>query len=113
VSLRLLLGADQALGFHGWREPREILKLAPPIVMLRAGTRDALRSALAALRLWSPEELALWQSAAVETPLIDVSATRLRALLRGPQTPAEGEILRESLAPAVLSFIRRKGLYAP
>jgi nicotinate-nucleotide adenylyltransferase len=38
VTLRLLIGADQALALHRWREPAALIALAPPLIMLRATT---------------------------------------------------------------------------
>ena len=59
VTLRLLIGADQAAKFHTWREPRRIIDIAEPLVMLRrpSESADELRAAMAAPSLWSAGEL--------------------------------------------------------
>ena len=108
VELRLLIGADMAVSFYDWREPREIERLAEPVVMMRPPADP--RSLLAAL----PAELdgparQRWGGRIVATPQIDVESTRLRQLL------AAGEYdhphIQQMLHPAVLSYIRRHQLY--
>ncbi len=41
VTLRLLIGADQALDFHRWREAETILKRGEPVVMMRGDGSQA------------------------------------------------------------------------
>lgn len=38
VTIRLLIGSDQALSFHLWKDYRKVLRLATPLVMLREPT---------------------------------------------------------------------------
>lgn len=111
VALRLLIGADQAATFHRWREPREIMRLAPLAVMLRSPleTPGALLGVLGPH--WSERELATWREAMVPLPVIDASATDLRAMLRDPL--ADRKQMNSLIAPGVLQLIRERGLYAP
>lgn len=109
VSMRLLIGADQAVMFHSWREPREIIRLAEPLVMLRDPV-ETMEELLGAMRApWPDVELAQWKKRIVAAPMIEASATRVRDLLRaGPDQPE----LKRLLAPGVLGIIRERGLYA-
>lgn len=109
ASLRLLIGADQAALFHRWREPRRIMGLAEPLVMLRVPheTREMLLDALRAH--WSDEELAAWGSWVVELPMVDAEATEIRRALES-EGQASAEL--ETLTPAgAMSVIRERGLY--
>ena len=86
AALRLLIGADQALALHRWREPGEIVRLAPPLIMLRGGvesSRDALVAGLQALGAWSAAELGVLESAIVSVTPVAASATAIRAALAG------------------------------
>jgi len=108
TALRLLIGADQAAAFHRWREPHEIIRLAEPLVMLRAPheTVDALMAAMAAH--WPTAELARWRERVVALPVLDVEATDIRGLLRAD--PDDPEAARLLPGP-VLAFIRARDLY--
>ena len=108
ASLRLLIGADQALAFHKWRDPREIIRLAPPLVMLRPPTtRDQLLTQLA--EHWSPAELKQWGTSLVDVPQIDAASTDARALLA--QSDPDNR-LPDLVPEPVLQFIREHRLYS-
>ncbi|MBX3390316.1 MAG: nicotinate-nicotinamide nucleotide adenylyltransferase [Phycisphaeraceae bacterium] len=110
LNLRLLLGSDQALSFHRWRDPREILELARPIVMLRGADALSFLSSMKQNLFWSESELGIWEESIVPISRSNISSTRVRDLLRsarGKETPE----LAESLSPAVLDYIRRNHLY--
>ncbi len=107
-TLRFLIGADQAASFHKWKDYREILRLAEPVVMLRPPVSDAhaLDSALRQAGEWTPADRAWWIDRIVELPVFDTNATALRERL------AAGESLgAEQLHPEVELFIREHGLY--
>lgn len=110
-TMRLLIGADQAAQFHRWREPREIISLAEPAVMLRppAEGADALLDAMGPH--WSGPELERWRARVVTLPRLDVSSTTVRDLLRreGPEAPG----LRSLVPAPVLDYIARHALYVP
>jgi nicotinate-nucleotide adenylyltransferase len=108
-GVRLLIGADQAVAFHTWRDPRDILRLATPAVMVRGDLSSAasLVRKIEDTGYWKPKELDMWRNAIVPVGLIDVSATQVRtALARGD----EGT-LSKLLHPDVANFIRQRGLY--
>jgi nicotinate-nucleotide adenylyltransferase len=109
VPLRLLIGADQAIGFHRWRGPREIVRIARPVVMVRGDVEDAdgLVQRMRAARFWKRDELEAWREGMVVVGRLDVSATRVREALRSAD---EGEAARW-LAAAVVRYIRERGLY--
>ncbi len=108
ATLRFLIGADQAASFHKWKDCREILRLAEPVVMLRPPVSDAhtLDEALRQAGEWSPAERAWWIERIVELPVVETNATALREQL------ASGEAVgAEQLHPEVERFIREHGLY--
>lgn len=111
ARLRFLIGSDQACGFHEWREPREILALAEPVVIPRSPitSREELSAALRDCSDWSADEIARWRDALVPTAVLESSATAARSILRtrGPQAPA----LERLLDPRVLDYIREHRLY--
>lgn len=101
TTLRLLIGADQALALHRWREPGEIVRLAPPLIMLRGGVESSRESLIAGLRslgAWSAAELETLESGVVPVTPVTASATAIReALARG----ALEEATRSMLPPGV------------
>lgn len=112
VGLRLVIGADQAAEFHRWREAREIIRLAEPLVMTRAGYggMERVLRAMHESGAWSGEDVAAWKKriVGVDVPNTSVSSTAIREAIRrglaSGQTP-------EGIAPAVLKYIRENGLY--
>ncbi|EGV19439.1 nicotinate-nucleotide adenylyltransferase [Thiocapsa marina] len=110
--LCLLIGADAFAGFLGWHRPADILGLAHLVVMRRPGASEALDPALESFcsgRLRgragdlaeTPAGRILFQS----VTQIDVSATRVRELIRRGLSP------RWLLPDAVISIIAAEGLY--
>lgn len=114
-TLRLLIGTDQALSFHRWHEPRRIIALAPPIVLLRPpiATRNDLRTHLAETGFWSAAELNRWENSTLIAETNPVSSTDLRARLANPATRAEvlNSPERFGLTQTVKQEIARRGLY--
>lgn len=110
LPLRFALGSDAAASLHQWRQPREILSLAEPIVMLRPPHRAAsdLRRALRATGFWTSSELDAW-SAAIDDAgaAMPHAATDARRALR----TGDAASARAMLTRSVLAFIRERGLY--
>jgi nicotinate-nucleotide adenylyltransferase len=104
ARLRLLIGADQALDFHRWKDWRRIIAIAEPAVMLRppwdeARFRDRLRGTFDA------REVDKWLERVVHLPQIDVNATDLRERIRS------GQDVGDAVDPAVVEYARSRGLY--
>ena len=113
VTFRLLIGADQALALDRWREAAQIVALAEPLVMQRDGAGSA--SDLAAALSHLPDPLGgspgRWRARIVEVPRIDVSSTRVRALLKHGSDQRTRAALRMLVPPRVLECIEARGLY--
>lgn len=108
-ELRLLIGADQVLAFHKWREPERIIALAEPAVLLRPPltSLEEFRQALA--NRMSSVELDHWLARVVPTPILDIDATSLRVALA--EGRYEAQSVRSGLASEVLESIITEGLY--
>jgi nicotinate-nucleotide adenylyltransferase len=104
VELHFMIGADQALAFPRWREPKHILALATPAVVLRPPW-DAPTFAKALRDTFGESESRRWTERVVEAPLVDISATDLRDRLR------RGLPVEDAIDPEVLAYIRAHGLY--
>lgn len=94
VSLRLLIGQDQAAKLQTWREPDAIIALAPPLVMARPGSDSSGDSGSGGL-------------AVLPIGTLDASSTAVRAALAAGDEPA----LRRLLDAPVAAYITREGLY--
>ena len=109
LSLRLLIGADQACNLHKWRECHELIRLATPICVLRAPveTVEAMREGIAANGGWSAEEMHIFAAGSIETTLMRASSTAIRAALAAGIPAMEVK----ELDPVVAAEIDRLGLY--
>lgn len=111
TRLHLLIGADQLLALHRWHRPRELVALAPPIVMLRPphDQPEPLAKALLETDAWSPGDLALLLAALVTLSTMDTSSTAARTA-----AAANGFVSLEAIVgAAVAGYIRQHGLYHP
>lgn len=104
VDLRFLIGADQVLEFHHWKDWPDILRLAAPAIILRPPwTRHALGEAMR--KEYGADEAARWLHWLVDAPLLDISATAIRRSL------GQGESVEDLLDPLVIGYIRTHRLY--
>ena len=102
AQLWLLMGTDMFLTLHQWHDPEEILKLAG---ICAFGRKEQDGEAVFAPQRSRLEEQYGAKVVTMTLPdLVDISSTRLRALL------AEGEG-REYLHPSVYGYILMHGLY--
>lgn len=102
---RFLIGADQVAALHRWRGPREIVALAPPVLVPRPGEDSSIDELLRTSGFWTEAELASFTVLNLEP--VDISSTAVRgALGSGDRKTAESV-----LDPAVLEFIEANGLY--
>lgn len=115
VRLRLIIGTDQAAAFHRWREPREIIDIAEPLVLRRrplttaAGLVGAMDGGF-----WTRAERAVWGSRLAKNTLMPDNSTAVRAAIAA----APRDVRRWGtlpglcfLTPAVSRYIASKGLY--
>ncbi len=110
AELRFLIGADQAVAFHRWRDFRDILGLAAPVVVPRGDvpTADDLCDRLRGVGVWTHAEVDRWRSWMAPTEIIDASATDIRGALHDPGR--RGRPI-EHLDEGVRAYIVREGLY--
>jgi len=99
-ELVFVMGADAAVGFEGWREPRRVVELARLAVARRAGVSEAdvtstMRGLDAAARVTM-----------LEMPQFGVSSSAVR------ERAAAGRPLRYLVPEAVARFIEEKGIYS-
>jgi len=111
AALRFLIGSDQAVAFHKWKEFREILEIAEPVVMLRPPHRDAgaVIRAMKKTGAWSKMELEHWRAWVEEGAVMELSSTEVREALS--EGKARGGVLKD-VPRAVLAYARRRGLYS-
>ena len=112
TPLCFLMGMDSLLGLAGWHRWQELLDHAHLVVSVRPGWRPDYPGEVAELlaRHHTTDATALHQRLAghiwlADNQPIELSATRLRALL------AAGEDPRYLLPPSVADYIRQQGLY--
>ncbi len=104
TQLVLLIGSDQAMSFHDWKDWARIIELATPAVMVRPPLDPAaFRRQLA--EHYDPDEVERWLGYAVAVPQLDVCATTVRERL------ASGGDVRGLLQPTVLAYAREHDLY--
>lgn len=113
---RLLLGADQMVKLHRWKNAAIVMFTAEPAVVWRQPitTRAALRQALVRTGAWKGGLLDWALDLVVSAPTDPMSSSNVRRLVsrmhRTGRTPAG---LKRMLDPAVLRYIRANRLYAP
>ena len=110
AKMHLLMGADMAETFYTWRDPQRIVELADLLIMQRGSANaDALAERLAKLN--DPHDSSIWRRRIVNVPAIDVSSTMLRSRLA--QGLHDDPLVRDTIDPKVLAYIRSHHLYRP
>ena len=116
TALRFLIGSDQAAAFHRWREFREILALAEPVVALREPIADAatLDAALQASGAWTEAERRAWRERISPGPIVRASATAIRARIGAGAPSGRSDALAGAplLNVDVREYILRNHLYS-
>ncbi|MDM5139353.1 nicotinate-nucleotide adenylyltransferase [Aeromonas bestiarum] len=114
TPLCFLMGMDSLLGLPSWHRWQELLDYAHLVVSVRPGWQPDYPGEVAELlaRHHTTDATALHRCLAghiwlADNQPIELSATRLRALL------AAGEDPRYLLPPSVADYIRQQGLYQP
>lgn len=104
TQLRLLIGADQAVQFHRWRDWTRIIEIATPVVMLRPPfTKEAYVAALQEHH--DPSMVDRWLNWTIPLPMIDVSSTEIRRRI------IQGDDISDILSPSVIQYITEHELY--
>jgi nicotinate-nucleotide adenylyltransferase len=93
-ELYFIVGSDSLADMHNWREPEAIMSLCTLVVFTRSGFEPVLK-------VHGDASIVVF-----EDPVIDVSSSELRSLLRTDYITAA-----KSLHPRVLEYIRQRGLY--
>ncbi len=99
ADLFFLLGSDAVRDVPHWKEPREIVRLATPLVVHRAGQPETDLSTLASLCTGEA------QPRLVEMPAIDVSSSKIRRRI------ANNEPVDCLLPVGIAAFIAQQTLY--
>ena len=106
TPLRLLIGDDQAVPFHRWKDWESILELVEPLVLPRRYETEAdFLEALRQESVWSNEQIADWGRWRLDLPIMEVEATIIRQRLE------DGEAVDELVGEEVLRYIREQDLY--
>ena len=107
TPLRLLIGDDQAVPFHRWKDWDPIIGMAMPLVLPRLyATPDAFAEALRRDGTWTEDDIRYWLEWRLDLPIMDVDATVIRDRLR------VGEAVEDLLSPNILDYIRTNDLYS-
>lgn len=115
ITLRLLIGSDQVAKFHTWKEPREIIELAEPLIMPREPV-VMVSSIYSALDhdFWTREEKAAWCGRVAPTSPLDAASTDVRLLIPGAPKRAlawENRKGLNNIATSVAQYIIDHNLY--
>lgn len=96
-AMSFIIGADQAVNFHRWKKPRELLAMARPLVLPREPIvrAEQLRGRMARVRYWTEEELDRWTAAFLEIGPLPAASTEVRDARGTPfETPLDHRVLR-------------------
>lgn len=114
VNLRLLIGSDQLGAFHKWNKPREIIKLAEPLIMMRPPVSSVIRLWQSLdTRFWTREERLAWLTRIAPSGEAQLSSTELRKAIPGAPKSLRAWAKRKDLAVSegVARHIIRYNLY--
>ncbi len=103
AELYWLLGADSVAELPRWYKIEELIDECFLTCMYRAGYKPPDFSGF--VESLGPDRVRKLQDNAIQTPLIDVSGTQIRARL------AKGRDVSDMLSPEVAAYIREKKLY--
>lgn len=92
LQLHLLIGDDHLATFHRWKEADELIRLSPPLIACRAGSRQNGASTLAPYK--------------IPIPLFDISSTVVRQRL------IQKKYCDHLIPSSVLDYIEKHRLYS-
>jgi nicotinate-nucleotide adenylyltransferase len=93
-TMYLIIGMDNYLTFHHWKNPNEILSKIRVVVMNRPHHQKQLNEAIGTKNIIF-----------IDVPNIDISSTEIRKRVQ------EGKSVSQMVPPAVDDYIRNNGLY--
>ncbi|QDU54423.1 nicotinate-nucleotide adenylyltransferase [Aeoliella mucimassa] len=102
-ELFFMLGADSLRDFPTWREPQEILRLATPLVVARAG--EPAPDFRALLPVASEQRVAELQASMVDMPAMHMASSTIRERI------ASGDDVQSMLPAEVWQYIEQQQLY--
>lgn len=107
TPMRFIIGSDQAVVFHRWKQFREILRIAKPLVLVRPphGSKASVLRAMKRTGVWSAEELQQWRDSLDDETVLMTSSTRARDVVgrKGNSSPW--------LSPGVRAYVAKHHLY--
>jgi nicotinate-nucleotide adenylyltransferase len=101
--LFMLCGTDMILTIDEWDSPEEIFKLCYPVYIRRENDRSLDRTIIAKIAEY--KERFGKNIVRIDAPAIEISSSEVREKLR------RGEDVSRLMPPAVLGYIKEKGLY--
>lgn len=107
AELYWIIGADMLSDLPSWRRAGEVLELADIVVAVRSPWHERLEEIFASLEgSFTAAQVVRLRRGVVQTPLIDISSTEVRRLVR------EGKTVGHLVGEAVSRYIAEHGLYA-
>ena len=101
--LFMLCGTDMILTIDEWDSPEEIFKLCYPVYIRRENDRSLDKTIIA--KIAECKERFGKNIVRIDAPAIEISSSEVREKLR------RGEDVSRLMPPAVLGYIKEKGLY--
>jgi nicotinate-nucleotide adenylyltransferase len=101
--LFMICGTDMILTIDEWDSPEEIFKLCYPVYIRRENDRSLDRTIINKIAEY--KERFRKNIVRIDAPAIEISSSEVREKLR------RGEDVSRMLPPAVLGYIKEKGLY--
>jgi len=106
APLRLLIGDDQAVSFHRWKDWDPIIGIAEPLVLPRLfSTSEAFARRLEQEGVWTADDIQHWLGWRLDLPIMDVEATVIRNRIQS------GESIDDLLPASVQAYILEHDLY--
>ena len=106
-DFRLILGADALASLPAWRQPRRLLELIQPLILIRQGVDDldAILAEPTLKQLFAAKQADQLRADQVRVPALDIRASQLR------QAVAAGRSIRFRTPRAVECLIHNRRLY--